>query len=598
MVTETTITDEGSGGVPRTAAGLRLLVMSPELFSSHALPESGSITIGRSRKCEVCIDDPLASREHATLHVTVENGAPAIRIEDRGSANGTRVRDEVVRANGRTCVALGEGVIIGSTVIMVLHDRSPSGSWRLWSHVYFTARLDEECARAEKDGMPLGLARLRFGATVPMPKIVPVLAGKLAGNQGVALYAPGEYEILLLGLAESQARALIEDLVCAYKSGGLDVRSAFAWHPRDGRTGDALVAAVNSTLKGRVAPVTELTSPESAAMRRVREMAARVASSQINVLIRGETGVGKDVLARLIHNMSPRADKPFLALNCGGLSETLLESELFGHEKGTFTGANATKRGLLESADGGTVFLDELGDMPLAVQIKLLRVIEDREIRHIGALHSRTINVRFLSATHRDLEEAVVKGTFRKDLMFRLQGITLAIPPLRARREEIPVFARSFLQEFCQEVGSKDVPSISGAAMAALIEHEWEGNIRELKNVIEHAAVLCDGPEISVENLELRRREPIAPHLPVLDDPRKATERNIITEALTVCGGSQTRAAAMLQMSRRTLITKLELYRIPRPQKGAGAIDLEPASPGDELTQTPPDDAGPPSAET
>jgi two-component system response regulator AtoC len=587
VITETTVTDETDGGTK--ASGFQLLVMSAEGFASHALPSGGAISIGRSSKCVVRLDDPMASREHALLHIDCVGGVASLRVEDSGSANGTRVRDDLIPAGESRSVEAGEGVIIGSTVIMVLRDRPSSGLWRLWSHVYFGARMEEECARAAKAKATFALARLRFIGSAPSAKVLPTLARVLTSAFGVALYGPKDYEALFLGVNEDDANALMNGLVEAFQRDGLDVRGALAWYPRDGRTGDALMASANSSLKGRPASasVPEIGSPESADMRRVRDMAARVATSQINVMIRGETGVGKDVLARTIHRLSTRAGHPFLALNCAGFPEALLESELFGHEKGTFTGAHAVKKGLLESADGGTVFLDELGDMPLVVQGKLLRVIEDREVRRMGALQTRPINVRFLSATNKDLEDAIDRGSFRKDLMFRLQGISLEIPPLRQRRDEIALLAETFLDDACREAKLFPKPTIGRDAMTAMLQYEWEGNIRELKNVIERSVALCRGDEIGAEHLDLRQNFAPPAVLPLLTDGGEKAERQRIVKALAACAGSQTRAAKLLGMSRRTLISKIELYGIPRPQKqGANPpLDKKPPIDGPALVR-------------
>jgi len=238
-------------------------------------------------------------------------------------------------------------------------------------------------------------------------------------------------------------------------------------------------------------------------MRELYELAGRIAQSSISVLILGETGSGKEVLAEAIHRRSPRAKGPFLCLNCGALPENLLESELFGHERGAFTGAVQNKVGLLESANGGTVFLDEVGEMPASLQVKLLRVLEERKITRIGDRQPRSIDVRFIAATHRDLGEAVGRGTFRQDLFFRINGITLSIPPLRERVAEIAELARHFLEDAGRRAGFPSAPELSADAVALLEAHDWPGNIRELRNVIERALILCSGGVVTAQNLQL-----------------------------------------------------------------------------------------------
>jgi two-component system response regulator GlrR len=219
-----------------------------------------------------------------------------------------------------------------------------------------------------------------------------------------------------------------------------------------------------------------------------------VAGSDSNVLIQGESGTGKELLARAIHNAGSRVDKPFVAINCAAIPEQLLESELFGHAKGAFTGAVSARDGLLKSANGGTVFLDEIGDMPLALQAKLLRVLEEREIRPIGSSQMIAVDLRVISATHRDLEQAVAKGDFREDLIYRLNVVGLSLPPLRERKEDIPLLARHFLEQLS---GKKRAEAFTAEAMELLITNDWPGNVRQLLNVVEQCCVLCTTSLIS-----------------------------------------------------------------------------------------------------
>ena len=395
---------------------------------------------------------------------------------------------------------------------------------------------------------------------------------------------------------EGQAEAIIRGLVEAGVAAGLEPTSGIAWYPKNGRTSDVLLAAANALLNVKVNTAKDSgSSPEKpqaaepAPMQRVRDMAARVASSPINVFIVGECGVGKDVLAQLIHRLSPRAGKPFMALNCASLAPTLLESELFGFEKGAFTGALNAKVGLLEAANGGTVFLDEVGDMPLAMQASLLRVLESREVRPIGGgLKTRPIDVRFISATNKDIDAAVAKGDFRDDLKFRLDVMRLRVPPLRDRTDEIPALANTFVAAACVDAGRRGPAiRISDEVMDLLVRYRWPGNIRELKNVMERAVALCDGPELTTEHLPLERMgSPLDPfvtqevpklfpanadktfNLPPLADPEKLAERQRIVDALVAENWNQTRAALRLHMPRRTFVSKLDEFEIPRPQKG------------------------------
>ncbi len=329
--------------------------------------------------------------------------------------------------------------------------------------------------------------------------------------------------------------------------------------------GDLLeIGGVSVVVQGALQPGGARAGTKST-MRRLADVAQRVARSQISVLLTGETGVGKEVFARRIHEQSPRNARPFVALNCGALSQQLLESELFGHESGAFTGAKQTKPGLLETAQGGTVFLDEVGEMPLDAQVKLLRVLEERRVLRVGGLQPRDIDVRFVSATNRDLRQEVAGGRFREDLYYRLNGITLAIPPLRDRLVELPKLASTFIEEAAERSGV-DAPSLSSDALSRLEAHPWPGNIRELRNVIERAVVLCGDGAIESEHL-------FPEHL--VGGPPGDTggagpddERTRIVQALHECAGNQTRAAKLLGISRKTLGVKMDAYGIARPQKG------------------------------
>jgi DNA-binding NtrC family response regulator len=314
------------------------------------------------------------------------------------------------------------------------------------------------------------------------------------------------------------------------------------------------------------------------AMQRLFAMVERIAPSDLSVLLLGETGVGKEVVAEAIHRASRRAEGPYVKLNCSALSESLVESELFGHVRGAFTGALRDKEGLLESARGGTVFLDEIGELSPAVQAKLLRVLEERKVMRVGSVEPRAIDVRFVAATNRDLKAEAEAGRFRSDLYFRLNGISLRIPPLRERPSEIEPLARRFAAGMAREGARLD---IRDDAIELLLAHSWPGNVRELRNAMERAAVLASAGPITPEHLPeeivegARSRSAHAAHGEVssgssdgpLQNEMEALEKRRILEALEKCDGNQTKAADLLGMPRRTFVKRLDAYGISRPRK-------------------------------
>ena len=294
-------------------------------------------------------------------------------------------------------------------------------------------------------------------------------------------------------------------------------------------------------------------------------LADKVARHPSTVLVTGESGTGKELIARHIHDASPRASRPFVAVNCAAIPEALLESELFGHAKGAFTGAISERQGLFEEAHEGTLFLDELGDLPVPLQVKLLRALQEGEVRRVGDNASRSVDVRLVAATARDLESDVAEGRFRADLYYRVNVVRIHLPALRERAEDIPELVRHFVDRFNRRLGLR-VTGLSAAAMRALVEYPWPGNVRELENVIERAMVLTDGPQVDVDQLPTlaapaaRADGAVSPLDLSVKRRTEELERALIAEALERTHGNRTRAAKLLDLSHRALLYKIRDY--------------------------------------
>ncbi|HHY84919.1 MAG TPA: PEP-CTERM-box response regulator transcription factor [Verrucomicrobia bacterium] len=300
----------------------------------------------------------------------------------------------------------------------------------------------------------------------------------------------------------------------------------------------------------------------SPAIQEVFSSIRKVATTDVPVLILGESGTGKEMVARAVHRRSARKDGPFVAINCGAIPENLLESELFGHEKGAFTGAHMPRKGRIETADNGTLFLDEVGELPLALQVKLLRFVQDQCIERIGGRTSIQVNTRIVAATNSDLHKAMAEGRFREDLFYRLAVVVIKMPPLRERLSDVPVLAKAFLRRFAAQNNRASL-NFSAAALRAIQHHQWPGNVRELENRVRRAVIMAEGRYVSPEDLELSDTGDSS-RLPTLKQARETAERDAIQAALQRNGGKISRAAEELGISRPTLYELLDKLGIPR----------------------------------
>ena len=546
------------------------------LVVTKLLPASGQVTIGRSPGSDLVIPHDSISRHHATLRMS------PLEIIDAGSRNGTCVRGKAVTRGVPVPIAVGDGIQLGEAALLIQSVVQPTEDKPVFDERRSPLQnIDTECARSARTGSPFGVVQIVTHSGRP-GEVMTMLRGLLRTTDTVKNEGTG-YQVLLVDTGGDQVMIAVERIRELLRKNGIEAQLGVARFPHEGVSSEQLIAhALEQLARGP--------DDEPTPMDHVREVVHQVAPGELSVLIAGETGVGKELCAEMIHRLSPRAAKPFVKLNCSALVESLIESELFGHERGAFTGATTAHPGLLETGDGGTVFLDEIGELPLGVQSKLLRVLEERVVRRVGATAGRKVDVRFICATNRDLADEVNAGRFRRDLYYRINGVTISIPPLRERRREIVPLARVFASRV------RSAPLAFGREVVSALEsHSWPGNIRELRNTVERAMLLSSGgsvrpshlvlepvrdgnitmpiDRISAERLSSERLSSPTLPLPPPAEPRSLPnavadlERQRILDALEQCGGNQTRAARALGISRNTLLARLDEYGLPRPRK-------------------------------
>jgi DNA-binding NtrC family response regulator len=572
-VGETATLDGGS--TARRAGGAYLLVVEDGKSWRFPLPDPGLVTIGRTPEVELRLEHSSVSRRHA--RIIVDRGE--LRVSDLDSHNGTRVNGELL--TGGRALTTGDVVAVGEVILVVhaeLQRELPhvildDSSWR--------RRLAEEVERAV--AFQRSLAVLAIAGA-------PAEIGNALRTIDVVGRAHDGLVMALLPEADPRTALELAQLVSrAVKTAAPDARVGVATCPSDATDADNLVLAASAAARvarpGEVAEAGDAVERRTLgerevvvchpAMVRVFDLLKRLAASDLPVLIIGETGVGKENAAYAVHHHSARHDKPFIALNCAAMPEHLVESQLFGHDKGAFTGATTVRPGVFESASGGTLFLDELAELPLPVQAKLLRVLEAKRITRVGETREREVDVRIVAATNRVLEQEVEAGRFRLDLYHRIGAAHVYLPPLRERRCEIPILFREFVAQAARRKG-REPPVPSPQVMQCLLAHRWPGNVRELKYLADRLIATIEDDRIELDDLqpelsatlaalEARLRPPrvelkAAAPMRRLADELEEIERQRMAEALTNTGGVKTRAAAMLGMPIRTFNMKVKQY--------------------------------------
>ena len=568
-------------------------------------PQTTPMTFGRSWPADIVVDDASVSRAHARFFVAPDGG---VCFEDLGSTNGTRLNG-IPTPRGR--IAPTDELRLGD-VTCALHVLTlVPGVQGMLGYDKLLELLHYELARAKTFGRPAALLMVAARAPGhPLRKWVPALLEKLRPVDRAAVYASDAVLVALPEATCADADALGAQIV------GQDaaLRYGSAMFPDSGTSVDELLDAARTAM---VRGARSASAPPSSGTpfimgersRPVWDLVDRVARANLPVLVLGETGTGKEVVATALHRRSARAEGPLRSVNCAAIPQNLVESVLFGHEKGAFTGAEKQTRGVFEQAHGGTLFLDEVGELPAGAQAALLRVLETKKLMRIGGDREIAVDVRVVAATHRDLEAMGREGTFRSDLFYRLHAMTIAVPPLRDRKDEIGPLAEAFLRDAARE-NARAVRSFHPAAMAALLRWSWPGNVRELKNVVERGVVIARGDVITVEDLPERVREtsatgdgsvppghssapppspgasapppfvappafgPAAAPGPVIDPSvdykdrlrleMQRYERELIVNALAAAGGNVTAAAQALKIPVRTLTHKMQALGIKK----------------------------------
>lgn len=558
-----------------------------ETVVSQALRQGHPLVVGREAPSDVVLEEQSLSRQHARF-IWDERG---LRLEDLGSTNGTFVNGRRVQ---RAEVAGTDEVMLGDVVATLLPHTERDTPALDGQYRDFLRRVQDEQVRSREFGRGFFLAAVRAPARTP--NFAQALQGVLRSVDACMPYATDTMLVLLTEADETGLRSFHEAVLQSLTGAAVRVgavRFPDAQGSQESLIGAALDALRTASTKKPMVqaqaarrPAGDLRIVKSPSMRRLYELVRRITRTRLPVLLLGETGCGKELVARAVHDFGPRASKPFKAVNCAAIAETLLESVLFGHEKGAFTGADRRQPGLFEQADGGTVFLDEVGELSPQAQAALLRVLETRRFTRVGSSKELEADVRVVAATHRDLEQYVAEGRFRADLLYRIDALTFEVPPLRERTEEVLPLAEAFLERARGEFDCT-ATEFDPTVCETLRAYSWPGNVRQLRNVVERAAAICLEAVIGLDDLPTAvvrgastpvtpaasaptapAAEP-APPAPApaadgegdsLSEQVDSFERSLIRDALERCGGNQSQAARLLGTPRRTLARKIKAF--------------------------------------
>ncbi|MBV8763244.1 MAG: sigma 54-interacting transcriptional regulator [Deltaproteobacteria bacterium] len=593
---------EGSRGGSHEPARVYLLVFHGDSSRMIPLRADGDVVIGRDAVADVVLSDAAVSRKHACL--TLIDGLATLR--DLDSANGTKINGEAI--TGSRPLVSGDVLTIGSATISFQTSSRRPAAREFLSLTQLQEHASTEIERSSRFQRPLAMLAINLGldGRVDRVAVARALEARLRVLDSIGWSGSDQLLLVQPETDAAGARIAADALLGVLQRIAPAARAGVASWPDDGDDVDTLIGSARMAAQvadpGGVADAdrspstrtigTQVVVVADPAMSRVYGLIERLAKTDLTVLVYGETGTGKELATTALHHWSARAAHPLVSLNCAAITESIVERELFGHEKGAFSGAVATREGLLEAADKGTVFLDEIGELSLAIQAKLLRVLETKRLTRIGDVREREIDIRIVAATNRDLEAAIEAGTFRRDLYYRLCGATLWLPPLRDRRRELPLLAQRFLSEACSRIG-RDALVLSSTALHVLSSYDWPGNVRELKNVMDYLAATCEDV-VQAEQIAARLRtvrppmrsemrpemrsivEPAPPEPPAaggktfrpLEDELRELEKRRIEEALAAFAGNQTRAAEAISMPLRTFVNKVRQYNLsPRSAK-------------------------------